>query len=131
MPVSIGDPCPAVHGSLLVLEDDYKLGTLLDGVLTMAGYDAFLAGTRSEALNHLTASSIAASVLEWSTPEGGAVPVADHLFAHSIPNVVTSVAAAHHLLPGRHQSAPFLPKPYTIPDLINAVGASRASSVHA
>lgn len=44
---------PAVHGSLLVLEDDDELGTLLDGVLTMAGYDAFLAGTRSDALNHL------------------------------------------------------------------------------
>lgn len=59
------------------------------------------------------------------------MPVADHLFAYSIPDVITLVAAAHHLIPGRHQWAPFLPKPYTIPDLINAVGASRASSVHA
>ncbi|MET4678782.1 hypothetical protein [Stenotrophomonas rhizophila] len=69
----------------------------------MAGYDIFPAGTRSEALNHLAASPIAATVLDWSTPEGGSVPVADYLLAHRMPYAIASVAAAHHLLPGRDQ----------------------------
>lgn len=59
------------------------------------------------------------------------MPVADYLLAHRMPYAIASVAAAHHLLPGRDQWAPFRPKPYTITDPINAVEASRASEVPA
>jgi DNA-binding response OmpR family regulator len=123
------DPFPAVHGSLLVLEDDEELGPLLQDVLTMAGYDVFLAGTHSEAMAHLTAMPMAAAVLEWSTQEGDAGPVADHLLSSRIPYVVASGSVARHLLPARHRWARFLQKPFSITDLITAVEASRDSGV--
>lgn len=119
------DPFPAVHGSLLVLEDDDELGPLLKDVLTMAGYDVFLASTHSGAMSHLTDTPMAAAVLEWSTQKGGAGTLADHLFAQRIPYVVASGSVAHCMLPVCHQWARFLPKPFAITDLITAVEASR------
>lgn len=123
------DPFPAVDGSLLVLEDDDELGPLLKDVVTMAGYDVFLASTHSEAMSHLMDTLMAAAVLEWSTQEGGAGPLADHLFALRIPYVVASGSVAQCMLPVCHQWAHFLPKRFAITDLITAVEASRDSGV--
>lgn len=129
MAMSYRDPLPAVHGSVLVLENDVDLGPLLRDVLTMAGYDVFLAQSSSEALAQLSATSMAAAVLEWSAPDGSGEVVADHLLAHRIPYVVASGSIAQPVLPARHLWAPFLPKPYTITDLITAVESSRGSGV--
>ena len=77
MPMSYCDPFPAVHGSVLVLENDVDLGPLLRDVLTMAGYDVFLAESSSEALAQLSSTSMAAAVVEWSAPDGNGELVAD------------------------------------------------------
>lgn len=97
MPMSYCDPFPAVQGSVLVLEDDVDLGPLLRDVLTMGGYDVFLAESSSEALAQLSATSMAAAVLEWSTPDGSGELVADHLLAHRIPYVVASGSIGQHV----------------------------------
>ena len=68
---------PAVHGSLLVVEDDDELAGLLQDVLNMSGYDVVLAGSNADALACLSSERrIEAAILDLSVTDGTTLPVA-------------------------------------------------------
>lgn len=119
---------PAVHGNLLLLEDDSAFAPLLQEVLTMAGYDVCLALSSSEALAHLEDGSIAAAVLDWRVLGGSAEIVADRLQSARVPYVFAS-GASPRVVPERHRWAPFFAKPFRITALINALEDSRTAGV--
>lgn len=119
---------PAVHGDILVLEDDFDLAPLLKDVLIMAGYDVRLARTVAEARALLSNGSVVAAVLDWTVPGGSAEGLADQLMAGRIPYVFASGGSPSDV-PERHQWAPFFAKPFAITALINALEDGRSGGV--
>ena len=119
---------PAVHGDILVLEDDFDLAPLLKDVLVMAGYDVRLARTVAEAQAILSNGSVVAAVLDWTVPGGSAEELADQLRAGRIPYVFASGAIPSEV-PEQHQWAPFFAKPFAITALINALEEVRSGGV--
>jgi DNA-binding response OmpR family regulator len=119
---------PAVHGDVLVLEDDCDLAPLLKDVLIMAGYDVYLARTVAEARTLLGTRSMVAAVLDWTVPGGSAEELADELKASRIPYVFASASVPSDL-PKGHRWAPFFAKPFAITALINALEEGRSNGV--
>jgi CheY-like chemotaxis protein len=119
---------PAVHGSLLDVEDDAELAGLLQDVLNMSGYDVVLAGSNADALACLSSERrIEAAILDLSVTNGTTLPVADRLRSDRVPYVFASGSAC--TLPDEHRWAPFFSTPFPIPALINAVESCRATGV--
>lgn len=121
---------PAVHGDILLLEDDTAFAPLLREVLSMAGYDVRLARSAPEALAHIEVGSLAAAVLDWRLLGDSAEEVADRLQSARVPYVFASGASAT-AVPERHRWAPFFAKPFRITALINALEEARAAGVPA
>ncbi len=119
---------PAVHGSLLVVEDDAELAGLLQNVLEMSGYDVVLAGSSADALASLAGvNHIVAAVLDLAVTDGSVLPVADRLRSTRVPYVFASGSCCS--MPEEHRWAPFFAKPFPISALINAVESCRATGV--
>lgn len=120
---------PAVHGSLLVVEDDTELAPLLRDVLEMSGYDVHLAPSRGAALDLLAGPhAVVAAVLDIALGDGSVLEVADQLQAQRVPYVFAT--GGHALeMPARHRWAPFFNKPFPICTLIDAVETARAEGV--
>ncbi|HEL3017007.1 TPA: response regulator [Stenotrophomonas maltophilia] len=102
---------PAVHGDILLLEDDAAFAPLLRDVLSMAGYDVRLARSTPEAMAHIEVGSLAAAVLDWRVLDDNAEGVADRLQSARVPYVFASGAGAT-AVPERHRWAPFFTKPF-------------------
>ncbi|OEZ02442.1 MULTISPECIES: hypothetical protein [Stenotrophomonas] len=119
---------PAVHGNLLVLEDDLDLAPLLKEVLVMAGYDVHLVRTVRDAKAQIGRGALAAAVLDWGIFGGNAKEFADELRTARVPYVFASASNPSELS-ADHRWAPFFSKPYPITALINAVEESRLSGV--
>lgn len=81
---------PAVHGDILLLEDDAAFAPLLREVLSMAGYDVRLARSAPEALAHIEVGSLAAAALDWRLLGDSAEEVADRLQSARVPYVFAS-----------------------------------------
>lgn len=121
---------PAVHGSLLVVEDDADFAPLLKEVLVMAGYDVQLARSVEEAKAGIAANPVVAAILDWSLRGGSANEIADLLKQARVPYVFASGTDPADL-PSGHRWAPFFPKPFPITALINAVEQARSTGVPA
>lgn len=119
---------PAVQGSILVLEDDNDLASLLRDVLTMTGYDVRLARTVIEAARALEEVSIAAAVLDWHVDRSTAEEIATSLRDLHVPYVFAS-GTDQSAVPHEHRWAPFVSKPFPITALIDALEAVRCSGV--
>lgn len=121
---------PAVHGNLLVVEDDADFAPLLKEVLVMAGYDVQLARSVAEAKAGIAAAPVVAAILDWSLLGGSAHEIADLLKRARVPYVFASGANPTDL-PSGHRWAPFFAKPFPITALINAVEQARSTGVPA
>ncbi|WNH50565.1 hypothetical protein PDM28_09870 [Stenotrophomonas aracearum] len=121
---------PAVHGNILVLEDDADFAPLLSEVLSMAGYDVCWARSTPEAMGYIRDGCVAAAVLDWRVLGDSAEDVADRLRLARVPYVIASGGSPAQV-PERHRWAPFFAKPFRITALINAVEECRSAGVPA
>jgi DNA-binding response OmpR family regulator len=110
--------------SILVVEDEIEISRLFLEVLGNAGYRVVPAYSVVDALSSLASQPFDAAILDIELRDGPVFPVADHLAARGIPFLFAS-AVYFQAVPKRHQSAPFVTKPFSINELLHRVNSIR------
>jgi CheY-like chemotaxis protein len=111
-------------GSILIVEDDPALGSLIQSVVDDAGYASTLVGTGRAALRHLTTMQPQLIICDLLMPAMDGITLCLHVQADPslshIPVVLCS-AGQEDLVRGQCQYAAFLRKPFTISQLLTTI----------
>lgn len=110
----------ASRGRILVLEDDVLLSMDVEAILEQNGYDVRVAGSLPDALRLVKEGAADGAVIDVNLKGTLSFPAADALSDANIPFLVLT-GHSKDLLPPRHQSRPFLQKPYKVEHLVQAV----------
>lgn len=110
---------------ILIVEDEYLIASGAASALSRAGFDVVgMTGSIDRAMQMIAGRGCDAVVLDANLDGVSAAPVAAALLRAGIPFVVVS-GYAHDQRDGPLAEAPFLGKPYAVPDLVSAVFALR------
>lgn len=108
---------------LLLVEDEFDLADLVEQALVDQGNRVIHAYSVFEAMSLLKDGQFDAAILDIELHDGVVFPVADRLADLGIPYLFAS-AVYQQVVPVRHQGAPFVAKPFHIPQLQDAVSAT-------
>ena len=108
------------RGRILVIEDDVLLSMDVEAIVADCGFEVCLAGSLAEGLSMVKLGGIDAAVIDVNLKGTMSFPAADALSDANIPFLVLT-GHSRDLLPARHQSRPFLQKPYKASNLAQAI----------
>lgn len=106
--------------SILIVEDNELLARFASDVLSFAGCKTSAALSVCSAFEALDRTPYDAVVLDLTLSGRSSLPVADELLRRGTPFVITSGHVGLSLQP-RYRKAPYLTKPFTASDLLQAV----------
>ncbi|WP_312735120.1 response regulator [Stenotrophomonas sp.] len=112
---------------LLLVEDQFDLADLVEQALADQGNEVTHAYSVFEAMSLLKEGRFDAAILDVELRDGMVFPVADRLADLGVPYLFAS-AVYEQVVPMRHQKARFVPKPFHIPQLQEAVNATLAQA---
>ena len=133
-PLSIGTACVLDGRSVLIVEDSVIFARFLREIVTLAGARPTVVGTVAAALRALGGGkSYHLAVVDLTLSGSNSLPVADRLMHCEIPFLFSS---GHDpmTLPPRYRSAPYLTKPVSAREVLEALARlvdadSRAATV--
>ena len=107
--------------TILLVDDDDAIRRLASRILDRSGFRTLVAGSGDEALELLRAQQVEAVILDSTMPgeDGAAIAQRIRAVLPAIPILRSSGFQAEEL----PQTEPFLPKPYTSEQLVDAVRA--------
>jgi DNA-binding response OmpR family regulator len=106
---------------ILIVEDSYPIAESMSRAIADVGFTTVgPVDTADRAMREIERDAPDGVLLDVSLREGSAVALANHLRRHKVPFVVVS-AYAHDTLPNELRHAPYLAKPMSEFELIEAV----------
>ena len=127
-----GDPrSDSPTSTVLVCDDETRLATLTAGLLDQYGYSAITVATGTAALDQLDRGGCDVMLLDMNLPDGSADLVIARMKERglAIPVILTSGYAAEDVDPkllGDELVSSYLPKPYSVELLVQAIRAAVA-----
>jgi CheY-like chemotaxis protein len=112
---------PLIGKSVLIVEDEFIIGLMFMQEIARAGGTSIGPATSvADALKEIESRVVHAVILDAKLADGTSAELADYLEERRIPYVVVS-GYDRADLPRRLRSAPFVAKPISVPQLMEAI----------
>ncbi len=113
--------------SILVVEDEFFIGSNLEQILQSAGANTVLVNNAEDALKHIYKTTFDAVILDVHLQDGSTYPVADELRRKSTPFMFIS---GYLTIREGYDDIPFLDKPFTEDTVLNGVNGLLRQPTH-
>ena len=113
--------------SILVVEDEFFIGSNLEQILQSAGANTVLVNNAEDALKHIYKTTFDVVILDVHLQDGSTYPVADELRRKSTPFMFIS---GYLTIREGYDDIPFLDKPFTEDTVLNGVNGLLRQPTH-